>query len=39
VFGYERLSERLQRQVVLGRVFSDGKQFRLTAAGRLAVSA
>ena len=39
VFGYDRLNDRLQRQVVLGRVYSDGKHFRLTAAGRLAVSA
>jgi hypothetical protein len=39
VFGYDRLNERLQRQVVLGRVSSDGEHFRLTATGRLAVSA
>jgi hypothetical protein len=39
VFGHQRLSERLHRQVVLGRVYSDGEHFRLTAAGRLTVSA
>jgi hypothetical protein len=34
-FGHQRLSERLQRQVALGRVYSDGAQLRLTQAGRL----
>lgn len=34
-FGHRRLSERLQRQVVLGRVYSDGARLRLTPAGRL----
>jgi len=33
-FGCQRLGERLHRQVVLGRVFSDDGRFRLTAAGR-----
>jgi hypothetical protein len=37
-FGHQRLSERLRRQVVLGRVYSDGVHLRLTAAGRLALS-
>jgi hypothetical protein len=38
-FGRRRLGERLHRQVVLGRVHSDGERFRLTAAGRRAASA
>jgi hypothetical protein len=39
MFGHQRLSERLYRQMVMGRVYSDGGHFHLTAAGRrLAVS-
>lgn len=37
-FGRERLNERLHRQVVLGRVYSHGAHFRLTAAGRRTLS-